>query len=294
MRWPGLVLTLLVGLVGQGPTSSAVSESEHPLHHALASRDYESALAAMPLMLDINASAAGEDGIEAPAICLAAQDPSADAYDMAQALLERYGADPKLYDGRGLTALHYAAHNGNLAVVELLLNSGAEANASLRVADDATDAQKQQAAMLTPLYMAYQQGRYRVAALLERRGAGKVEEQALLQAKLQGALAEGYRLARQNQPEGLSFLESVRFEQGVATVRAQEFLRAHGMHGEAAMVGDLQEVVLRLIEDTPLPESTDPVAGVAWMQQVQAKAWKAMAERFPESVTYEGGTDAQN
>ena len=264
---------------------------EAPLHYALGRRDYDAALKAMPLATNINASVADVHGIPSPAICLAAQDDSADAYDMVQALVKRYGAELGLRDGRGLTALHYAAFNGNLPVVELLVDHGADVDAPQRGEESEKEARDETRTRITPLYLAYHNGRYRVARLLESRGAKPLAGQALIEAKLSGALAEGYRTARADVPEGLTPLEAVRFEQDIATHRAQEFLTEHNLHEEATILKAYGDKVVDLIEGVPFPESEHPAALAAWMREIQVQAWAALQEQFP-ALAVHGGTDA--
>ena len=48
-------------------------------------------------------------------------------YQQGVEILLNAGASVKLRDSNGYTALHYAAKNGNLEIVELLLASGAQA-----------------------------------------------------------------------------------------------------------------------------------------------------------------------
>lgn len=272
------------------------------LHRALDGRDYDAALTAMAAVPDINASIKDAQGVRSPAICLAARAGSADAYAMVQALVERYNADPNRPDGRGLTALHYAASNGDLAVVNLLLEHGAAVDApDRRDGGGESEARDDRQARVTPLYLAYSNGRYRVAALLESRGAKRLEGQVLMKAKLGGVLAEGYRYARGKAPEGLDPLEAVRFEQEVAMRRASEFLSEHASPAEAAAVQEALEAfgdkVLGLIASVPFPESEDPEAlarGLtAWMQEIQLGAWKTLREQFPELADH-GGSHAPN
>ena len=217
-----------------------------------------------------------------------------------RALVERYEADPNRPDGRGLTALHYAASNGDVAVVDLLLEHGAAVDAPQRIEGrGAGRARDDRQSRVTPLYLAYSNGRYRVAELLESRGAKRLECQVLMEAKLGGALAEGYRFARGKAPEGSDPLEAVRFEQEIAMRRAAGFLSEHESSAEAASVLEALEAygdnVLDLIASVPFPESEDPEAlssGLqAWMREIQLGAWKTLQEQFPE-LADSGGSDA--
>ena len=236
--------------------------------------------------------------MRSPAICLAARAGSADAYAMVKALLEGHKADPNRPDGRGVTALHYAAFNGDLAVVDLLLEHGASVDGPQRREGRARDDQQTR---VTPLYLAYSNGWYRVAGLLESNGAERLEGQVLMEAKLGGALAEGYRYARGKAPGDLDPLEAVRFEQEVAMRRASEFLGEHASPAEAAAVLEALEAygakVLELIASVPFPESEDPEAlarGLtAWMQEIQLGAWKTLREQFP-MLADRGGSHAPN
>ena len=71
----------------------------------------------------------------------------------------RDGQDPNMLDQYGMTALHYAAANGHIEVVEwLIVNGGAFMNAK-----------NSQGA--TPLAVAMEYGQEEVAALLQEAGA---------------------------------------------------------------------------------------------------------------------------
>ena len=289
-------------LFGQGRDAARVGQvyGLAQLHNALDRRDYDAALTAMATVPDINASIKDVQGVQSPAICLAARAGAADAYAVVRALVERYEADPNRPDSRGLTALHYAASNGDMAVVDLLLEHGAAVDAPQRIEGrgagvDRDDRQSR----VTPLYLAYSNGRYRVAELLESRGAKRLEGHVLMEAKLGGALAEGYRFARGKVPEDTDPLEAVRFEQQIAMRRAAVFLSEHDSSAEAASVLEALEAygdnVLDLIASVPFPESEDPEAlsrGLqAWLREIQLGAWKTLQEQFPELADH-GGSDA--
>lgn len=251
-------------------------QRDAPLHWALRYRKYDAALKAMPLTRNVDSAAKTEFGIESRPICLAAQDPTADAYDMVRALIKRYGADPNLRDGNGLTALHYAAGTGNLAVAELLLANGADVNAGRLLKQGDSSQERGHSASVTPLLMAYSQGRYRTAKLLEEWGADDLDEQFALTAKAQGALSAGYRMAEQNLPDGLEPIEALRFKSGIALEHAQNVLVENGFHREAQVLGKFEAEVLEIVEDVPLPSSGGAAARAAWMNTVQAKAWHAL------------------
>ena len=127
------------------------------LHFELKRNHYDHALAAMMLTEDIDMIALG----------LAAMDESADAFDMVERLVLKYGANLKLADTNGYTALHYAAAAGNLAVVKFLANFGARVD----VEKEEEQGYRREGHRITPLYMAYKYDRPRVAEFLRMRGA---------------------------------------------------------------------------------------------------------------------------
>ena len=104
---------------------------------------------------------------------------------MMSALLSM-GADPNLPNFEGLTALHYAARAGMLAVVELLVDRfGADVNEGKTPLEGEPDENE------TPLAWAAIEGNLRVVSFLERRGA-KAHESAKLRMKIQIAQAVHY------------------------------------------------------------------------------------------------------
>ena len=136
------------------------AERPNSLHDALRQNKYDEAIELIRLGGDMNAMNA--DG-KLPLV-LAADDSSADAYDVVRELILA-GARVNETDGESYTALHKAAYCGNLAVVDLLLRHGADINAVRvfkTVLGELTD---------TPIELAYRQGKFRVAEFLTVRGA---------------------------------------------------------------------------------------------------------------------------
>ena len=124
------------------------------LHQALRAKRYEAALRLIRLGEDIDEP---DDSGAAP-LCIATLDEEPGAYDVTEALLQ-HGANPEVEcDTRG-TPLYNAAISGNLPVMEVLAQHGAELGASLD--DDG---------MLTSLFGAYAIGDERVIRFLESRG----------------------------------------------------------------------------------------------------------------------------
>lgn len=134
------------------------------LHFELKRNHYDHALVAMMLTKDIDMI---EETSGMTALGLAAMDESADAFDMVERLVLQYGADLKLADTNGYTALHYAAAAGNLAVVKFLANFGARVD----VEKEEEQGYRRDGHRITPLYMAYKHDRPRVAEFLRMRGA---------------------------------------------------------------------------------------------------------------------------
>lgn len=131
-----------------------------PLHYELSLKHYDHALAVMPLAKDIDLI---EQASGMTALCMAATDESADAIDMVEPVVLKFGANLDLPDSEGYAPMHHAAAAGNYAVVRFLADHGAEI--------DSPNAQLEAAVPVTPLFMALQRGRTRVATFLELRGA---------------------------------------------------------------------------------------------------------------------------
>ena len=124
------VATLAVIFLLSGALRLLYAEGPNSLHDALRLNKYDEAIELIRLGGDMNAMNA--DG-ELPLV-LAADDSSADAYDVVRELILA-GARVNETDGESYTALHKAAYRGNLAVADLLLRHGADINA-VRVLQD--------------------------------------------------------------------------------------------------------------------------------------------------------------
>lgn len=155
LRIPGALLVAATCLIG----TAALAAVDSPLHRALKERDYDDAIRL--LRSRVNANVAGADG-ELPLV-IAADDSSADAVDVVRELL-RYGTRADATHRDGDSALLRAAHHGNLAVVELLVQHGADVNAS-RTRDSVAGKRVD-----TPLSVAYANGHFRVGEFLESLG----------------------------------------------------------------------------------------------------------------------------
>ncbi len=131
------------------------------LNSLLDSSQFEAALRMMPSVLDLNVLS--ESG-KTP-LTVAGGIPTNDAYDMVHALLA-LGADPRLRNGEGLTALHYAAGNGILSVVHLLVDGfGADPDSPKQYDDGDFNHDE------TPVIWAAREGYVRIVRFLESRGA---------------------------------------------------------------------------------------------------------------------------
>lgn len=143
---------------------------DFPLHQALREGAYDAAIHFLVRTRDLNAADHNGD----TPLTIAANDESADAYDMVRALLE-HGADVNQSDGHSILPLFYAVTAGNLAVVVLMVDDYA---AKLYSNDD-------DSRIFDPLFGAYQFNHKRVAKFLESRGA-TLPSEAFLQAKKLG------------------------------------------------------------------------------------------------------------
>lgn len=235
-----------------------VFESEAPLHFALRERNYDDALAAMRTQVDIDEVAYDENGNALRPLCLAAQDGSADAYDMVRALIQRYGADPNVQDGRGFTPLHYAASNGNLAVVEKLVLHGADVNAL--VAGDESP--------VTPLYLATQFGMDRVAAFLHAHGADDLDRDLASQLKVDAAMEQA-RMAAMTRvvDEELPFPDALRLVYKEVTSAAATELEAAGRFDEASIWRKFGDQSAEVVIQQPPSADVDADAWIAGTMQ---------------------------
>ncbi|MYB52888.1 MAG: ankyrin repeat domain-containing protein [Acidobacteriia bacterium] len=199
---PGLIwlhtIILVVLLVlfawavwGQEP---AGDRAGFPLHDALAQKDYDEAIRLIRLGADVNELS--DRG--ARPLVVASDDPSSDAFDVVRELL-RFGALPNEADSDGQTALHRAAEQGNMAVADLLVRSGADLNATRPVVNLANGETVEH----TPILRAYVRGHFRVADYLQSMGAAVPAhaESAKFLGRLEGEL-ESY--LERPRPEGVS------------------------------------------------------------------------------------------
>lgn len=245
-----------------------------PLHAALRERDYNAALAAMPLARDIDAIAVAERGVALQPLCLAAQDASADAYDMVRALVLRYGAKANVRDGRGYTPLHYAARNGNLAVVELLLEQGADVNATVRGVD----------MPVTPLYLAAQFGMNRVAEALRLFGAEAIDAELLSQLRVDAAVesARNAALARVGEA-GTERSEAVRAVYAEVSEAAIAELEAAGRFQEASIWRQFEGRAAELVIQGASVSTADPDVWIAVISQKLLTEIQASVQEFRAS-----------
>ena len=242
-------------------------EAASPLHYALWRKNYDEALAAMPLVKDIDVV---EDTTGMTALGLAAKDESADAIDMVQSLVVQFGADPTVADSEGYTALHYAARAGNLAVVQFLVTMGAEVDAEI-----SSSRRKH-----TPLAMAYMSGHKRIANFLLRHGAGDFAPEVIDDFELtasMAAAAEELKSEVMNDPRG--FFESDPQESARKSIQTlvgatEKTLRAQGRIEEAEAFKDYRERMLKAIESTPFEPG---MSRSEYSKKVQARI---AAERY--------------
>ena len=237
---------------GQGPTrfecgpgefkASAGSQSASPLHGALTAHCYDDALAEMKLVTDINVL---DPDTQATALCIAARDETADAFDMVHALVLKHGADPNIPDELGFSPLHYASQNGNLAVVRFLVTHGADIDSGVGTE-----------ASLTPLFMAYQSGRNRVAEHLKLLGAEEIEESVRMDLEVVAAIQRAvltlmvdYLVERME--GGASLNQLVRVLHSRLSAPAVKVLEAQGRHDVAERYSNAMELVPEVLDEMP-------------------------------------------
>lgn len=208
------------------------------LHYELFYKHYDHALEAMLQTENIDMV---DEVLGMTALGLAAKDESADAIDMVQPLVMKFRADPNTVDSKGFTALHYASYVGNYAVVELLVNNGADVNlANSKIKGSA----------ITPLYMAYQKGRTRIANFLKLRGAEDVDPAIRQQLDFAAALSQAAEKLR-NLPPGVDPRKALRYRFESLGNAAIAELQAQGNFEAIAQWHTMKDRLLRALEQTP-------------------------------------------
>ena len=209
------------------------------LHYELSSKNYDEALAAMALAEDIDLI---EESTGMTALCLASKDASADAIDMVEPLVLKYGADIDIPDSKGFLPLHHAASAGNYAVVRFLVDHGADVNAVNVVMEES-------GGRITPLMMAHQMGRTRITSFLELRGAKKMDPEIREAMEAGRALIDALgalrRMPRDGNPQ-----QALREQ---IDIMAQK-LQAQDPSGNMEAWGHLNEWLERAVEQTSFEE----------------------------------------
>lgn len=208
------------------------------LHYELLRRHYDHALASMPLAQDIDMI---EEGTGLTALGLACKDETADAIDMVQPLVVKFAATVNKADRQGFTALHYAADSGNYAVVEFLVDHGADVNAANSVMEQVA---------ITPLYMAYQKGHYRIADFLKLRGADDYPAEVREQLAFSGALSQAAAQLRELPPH-VDPRQGLRHRFEALGETAVEHLRSTGNIEAVEQWHSMKARLLHALENTP-------------------------------------------
>lgn len=234
------------------------------LHYQLATRKHDQVFETLPSVEDIDAI---EPVSGTTALTLAARDETSDAYDVVQAMVLRYGADPTATDRSGFTALHFAAQAGNLPVVEFLVNQGADLNATPKKRRCVNCGH----GVKTPLYLAYQRDRGRVVAFLESRGArpldSETQETLDLQAEML-AILDKFKYRRP--PKGIhgaALEEWHRRRLNDAFDEATNILRPSGHADTADRLDQSREPLLKALKNTP---RHDGMSFTDWKRQIIA------------------------
>lgn len=228
------------------------------LHYELTIRHYDRALEEMANLNDIDMV---EDVTGTTALSLACQDDTADAYDVVKPLLTKFGSDHRIVDNNGLTALHYAAHSGTYSVVELLLEMGADVNAS-----------QDEDGVITPLYMAYQQGNTRIVEMLRAFGAKELDDELRSHLDIVGALNKSSRIPLPNDTP-IDEVMRIRFNSMASTL--EENLNKSGRIKDLEAWLQVRPKVMEVVRNTPI----DPdISAQEYQQLLIQKVFQAIGE----------------
>ena len=269
-RYLTLLATLLIAtLLGAAETPLSHSarmeamKASSKLHYELFRKHYDHALLAMPLAEDINMI---EETTGLTALSLACKDESADAIDMVQPLVAKYGADPDVVDAKGFTALHYAAYAGNHAVVEFLVKNGAD----IDVANP-----KAKGSRVTPLFLAYQKGRSRVADFLKLHGAKDIDPAVRRNLDLAAALSAAAAGLR-DLPKNTDPQRALRIRLKSIDTTTSRTLQEQGRLEELKAWEGIKDQLMQAIEDTPIEPG---MSRTAYIRQVMAKMPRSFTQQ---------------
>ena len=231
-------------------------KAESPLQYKLIHKRYDDALAVMRKVEDIDALSQITGRTALGAACA---DESADAIDMVKPMVLTYRADVTLGDGMGFTPLHYAARAGNLAVVQFLIDNGADVHAENILGK-------------TPLYSALERKRVRVAGLLRQYGALEVDEDDIAELHASIALQEATAAARRRTKRGASGADAqAAFRSGITSSFdvAADALLADGRVAAAQLLQSRRERLTELVDNTPLE---DGMSSMEWAMLIARKS----------------------
>ena len=231
-------------------------KEEAPVYYYLGTQRHDQAIALFSSIEEIDAI---DPTTGTTLLTLAARGDRSDAYDAVRILILKYGADVTRPDQTGLTALHFAASVGNLAVVELLLKYGADIHAApLAERDCVVNCEKSEK---TPLYMAYLGGHPRVRDFLISRGARMPHADLVRELEFASKRIELARKFRGSPPRNLdqSSLEDWYRERISAQFNElDKLLRADGRIAEANRLPAEFEPLIQAIMETPREPGMKP------------------------------------
>lgn len=260
------VLRTLPGLAALLLLSAGVvcgASEDYPLHGALYREDSLELVRLLRAGHDPNAR---NDSGQTP-LSVAASLESLAAYGLVEALLD-FGADPDTGNRSGLSPLHKAVLTGNLAVVKLLLDRGADPIAG------------KAGAGTTPLLMAYAQGRFGIVEALKKAGATVPEESEPFLALSGMYIREARKLMERPKPHGMSDDEWQRLIGRRAVHKVQEALKKPGATApegaESTLMGmDLYFRELGKLREKPKPQG---MSDDEWQRVNEQKAIRRVQE----------------
>lgn len=204
------LLPVLTGLLLSAVVARAAA-ADYPLHGAVYQEDSVELTRLLRAGHDPNAR---NDIGQTPLIAAASLDSVA-AYGLVKALLD-FGADPDAVNDSGSSPLHRAVSAGNLAVVKLLLERGADPNA------------ERAGAGVTPLLTAYVQGRFGIVETLKEAGASAPEGSEPMLTFWGIYMREVRKLAARPKPSFMSDDEWARMNERRAVQKVREALKKPG------------------------------------------------------------------